>query len=274
MSEKKIVKAETEKVLAPIGQDAINRAVTIANQLKQVIERQKLYVVINGKKYVVVEGWTTLGALLGLFPVVENVERINSAGNEIKYLATVAVTTQNGQILGRAFGLCSSKEKTRKKTGGIVDKWHDEYAIASMAQTRATSKVFRLIGSWIMKLAGYEPTPAEEIEPVVDADYQVEDSKKLKETKKITDAQRRKLFVLMKSALSAIIEATDITDGEVDWALKKLIDLKNASRQKASTIIEHLSAVVKGLDPDNKNPEYKAAAERFIKWYNGLQIEE
>ncbi|RLC35572.1 hypothetical protein DRH29_06080 [candidate division Kazan bacterium] len=78
----------------------------------------------------------------------------------------------------------------------------------------------------------------------------------------------------MKSALSAIIEATDITDGEVEWALKKLIDLKNASRQKASTIIEHLSAVVKGLDPNNQNPEYKEAAERFIKWYNRLQIEE
>jgi hypothetical protein len=32
-----------------------------------------------------------------------------------------------------------------------------------MAQTRATGKACRLAFSWIMSLAGYEPTPAEEI---------------------------------------------------------------------------------------------------------------
>ena len=38
-----------------------------------------------------------------------------------------------------------------------------EFQIASMAQTRAVSKAFRLALSWVMTLAGYEPTPAEEM---------------------------------------------------------------------------------------------------------------
>jgi hypothetical protein len=38
-----------------------------------------------------------------------------------------------------------------------------------MAQTRATGKACRLAFSWIMSLAGYEPTPAEEMMPIVDA---------------------------------------------------------------------------------------------------------
>ena len=266
MSEKKIVKAETEsKVLAPIGETAIERGSALANQLKQIILKQKLYADINGKQFVTVEGWTTLGAMIGLFPVVEEVKREFYNG-EVRYIATVAIKNLNDQILGRAVGMCSSAEKMGNKP-----RWKDEYAIMSMAQTRATSKAFRLVASWIVALAGFETTPAEEM---IGVQVEIVQDKPTKKDLKITDAQRRKLFVLMKSALSAIIQATDITDSEVEWALKQLIDLKNASRQKASTIIEHLSAVIKGLDPDNKNPEYKAAAERFIKWYNGLQIEE
>jgi hypothetical protein len=39
----------------------------------------------------------------------------------------------------------------------------DAYARRSMAITRATGKAFRLGFSWIMTLAGYEPTPWEEM---------------------------------------------------------------------------------------------------------------
>ena len=52
--------------------------------------------------------------------------------------------------------------------GGVVEGRLDRAARGpaarrSMAQTRATGKACRLAFSWIMALAGYEPTPAEEL---------------------------------------------------------------------------------------------------------------
>src|SRR5262249_527648 len=38
------------------------------------------------------------------------------------------------------------------------------FQLASMAQTRANAKVLRNVLSWVAVLAGYKPTPAEEIE--------------------------------------------------------------------------------------------------------------
>jgi hypothetical protein len=43
------------------------------------------------------------------------------------------------------------------------------FQLASMAQTRANSKVLRNVLSWVAVLAGYRPTPAEEIEAKADA---------------------------------------------------------------------------------------------------------
>jgi hypothetical protein len=52
--------------------------------------------------------------------------------------------------------ICSNKEGNKRQ-------W-DEYAILSMAQTRATGKAFRNLISWLMKAAGFEATPAEEMD--------------------------------------------------------------------------------------------------------------
>jgi hypothetical protein len=44
------------------------------------------------------------------------------------------------------------------------------FQLASMAQTRAGSKVLRSVLSWVVVLAGYRPTPAEEMDGVFDRD--------------------------------------------------------------------------------------------------------
>ena len=43
-----------------------------------------------------------------------------------------------------------------------------DYARRSMAATRATSKACRLAFSWVMVLAGFQPTPAEEMIGIVE----------------------------------------------------------------------------------------------------------
>jgi hypothetical protein len=45
------------------------------------------------------------------------------------------------------------------------EKWsrRDDYALRSMAETRAESRAWRKAIGWIVHLAGYNPTPAEEM---------------------------------------------------------------------------------------------------------------
>lgn len=125
-----------------------------ANELKKFVVENELYSNIKGKNFVHVEGWQFAGASMGIFPVMRALENV-STDAEIKYRAEVdLVRIADGAIVGHGFAVCSNKESTKRS--------FDEYAIASMAQTRAVGKAFRVSVGWIMKLAGYEPTTADE----------------------------------------------------------------------------------------------------------------
>jgi hypothetical protein len=132
----------------------IEEATDIANQLSDIIKSKKLYKPIGKKNHVFVEGWTTLGALLGVFPYPETSIRLDRE-DEIAYEATVIVRTLNGMELSKGEAICSSNESNWRNA--------DEYAIKSMATTRATSKALRIPLGWVMVLAGYSATPAEEM---------------------------------------------------------------------------------------------------------------
>lgn len=129
-----------------------------AEELKKFIVKQNLFTNIQGKNYVNVEGWQFAGGNMGLFPVVESCERLDRE-NEVAYKASVALYSGE-RIISRGIALCSSKERSRTNA--------DEYVIASMAQTRAEGKAYRLILGWLMKVAGYEATPKEEIDGLFD----------------------------------------------------------------------------------------------------------
>lgn len=140
-----------------MGDDSIERATIISDKLSKIIDQQKLYADIQGKKYVTVEGWTTLGAIMSVFPEVVKLERVPATDDrEVKYIAEVRLKALNGTVVSAAQSICSNRERSKTHS--------DEYVISSMAQTRATGKAFRLAFSWIMKMAGYEPCAAEEIE--------------------------------------------------------------------------------------------------------------
>jgi len=134
--------------------ETIKFASEIAKSVADIVEKRKLYTVIQNKKYVQCEGWTTMGAMLGLFPHIVKVKEERSEKG-VKYIATCAIKTADGRVISRAESECASWEKNKQN--------QEEYAIRSMAETRAVSKAFRICLSWVMTLAGYEPTPAEEI---------------------------------------------------------------------------------------------------------------
>lgn len=126
-----------------------------ANELKSLIVKNDLYTDIKGKNYVNVEGWQIAGAFTGLYPVVEVVENLSRDGVGYKYRAEVSLRDKEGNKVGYGVATCSNKEPGKGS--------FEEYAIASMAQTRAVGKAFRLRIGWLLKVAGYETTPAEEM---------------------------------------------------------------------------------------------------------------
>lgn len=203
------VVASDKGLVSIFGGHAIEIASEYATKLADIIDKQHLYTVVNDKRFTHVEGWTTLGAMVGVFPEVVRLERLDKEspkmikgylveiekynkyqkknetfekfikvaqynkkkmkiikdeeGNEIreieeiKYLAEVVlVVLSSGARLGRAIALCSNLEEGKL--------FNQEYSIASMAQTRATGKAYRLPFSWVMTLAGYQPTPFEDRE--------------------------------------------------------------------------------------------------------------
>lgn len=130
---------------------------SFATELKKLIVDNKLYTDIKGKNYVNVEGWQIAGAFTGTFPVVESVENL-SDGDTYRYRAEVSLRDKDGNKVGSGVAVCTNKEAGKTR--------FDEYAVASMAQTRAVGKAYRLKIGWLLKVAGYETTPAEEMDAV------------------------------------------------------------------------------------------------------------
>ena len=135
--------------------DLVKKATAMANVLEKVITDGKLFAMIQGKKHVQVEGWTTLGAMVGVFPIIEWTRRLEEDGDYLGWEARCTVQRPDGGIIGAAEAECRTNER----------RWAsaDSYAVRSMAQTRATSKAMRLPLAWVMTLAGFDPTPAEEM---------------------------------------------------------------------------------------------------------------
>lgn len=136
----------------------IQQASDIAKELAKIIRDRRLASRIQGKEFVHVEGWSTMGAMLGVLPREVSTKRLEDGS----YEATVELIRINdGAIIGRASAICGVDEKDRQGKPTWANR--PEYARRSMSVTRATGKAYRLGFSWIMALAGYEPTPAEEM---------------------------------------------------------------------------------------------------------------
>lgn len=177
-----VIKEETEVRLGSMILDSpksvIAHATEIATELASVIDSRKLYAIISGKKFVKAEGWSTLGAMLGVVPV-ETETKIHEYEDFYEYEAAVEIIrVSDGARVGRASAVCSSNEKN----------WMDRprNALRSMAITRATGKAFRLSFSWIVVMAGYSPTPAEEMDGIVDVEFKNTETKKTPAKKKTT----------------------------------------------------------------------------------------
>ena len=142
-------------------------ATNVANTLAPLVRNQGL--VVKGlnrsnkdAEYVTVEGWEVLGTFLGIVPVTTIIKEVkNKQERTVGYVARATLyqnpIIENDEIVG---GTVIARAEAQADRSGFQK---DMFAIASMAQTRALGKAYRMGLSWIMKMAGFEGTPAEEM---------------------------------------------------------------------------------------------------------------
>jgi hypothetical protein len=145
----------TSDPIAVLGQ-----ASRVALALATVIKKQGLFTRIGNKEYVHVEGWTLLGSMLGVFAQIEWTRKLED-GWEARATATAAAS---GAVIGAGEAQCLRSESTWAR--------RDDYALRGMAQTRAISRALRGPLGFVVELAGFAATPADEMPSLPTADEQ------------------------------------------------------------------------------------------------------
>jgi hypothetical protein len=130
--------------------EVLRQAQKIADLLAGVLKEKGMLAKISERDYVRVEGWLTLGSMLGVTPVNVWTRRLEDG-----WEARVEARTLDGRVIGSAEAMCLRAEENWKEA--------EEFALRSMAQTRATSKALASVLRFVVTLAGMEGTPAEEM---------------------------------------------------------------------------------------------------------------
>lgn len=136
-------------------QTVLSEAHQAAKALQDVVSKKARKVMFNGEQYLEFEDLQTLGRFYGVTAGQEGDSEFCNIGGADGAKAK-AVAMRGGQIISRATAYCMRDEPNWK-----VKPW---FQLASMAQTRANAKVLRNVLAWVVVLAGYKATPAEEMD--------------------------------------------------------------------------------------------------------------
>lgn len=143
----------TRQEITPAQFDAqIEAAQHKAKSLKAIVDSQGLAVKIGPSEHLKVEAWLTIAAGYGYSPRIAWSRALDGGGYEAK----AELVDTLGTVIAAGEAECGTEGD---------DNWLDKPAFQqrSMAQTRATVKACRAKLAWVVVLAGYSPTPAEEM---------------------------------------------------------------------------------------------------------------
>ncbi len=154
---------------------SIREAEIVAKTFQRKAMQMELYQQIGPSKHLKIEGWQMLGAMYRVTTgLVE--DHYIEIGDAHGYEATAeAIWVPTSQRVSRATAMCLSDEDN----WGVRPKyeWVDGkktmtghvrvplQQLRSMAQTRASSKAYANLLKWVARMAGFAPTPAEEVGP-------------------------------------------------------------------------------------------------------------
>jgi hypothetical protein len=137
-----------------------------AIELQKVISTKKKRVIFNGEQYLEFEDWQLLGRFYNMTVQVKASDFISYGDSKkdevIQGFWARADVLQFGSVISSAEAMCLNDEANWSKK--------PLFQLRSMAQTRACAKALRNVLSYVAVLAGYRPTPAEEMEEMAKSD--------------------------------------------------------------------------------------------------------
>jgi hypothetical protein len=164
-----------------------------AQALIKVVNMKPKKVIFNGETYLEFEDWQTVAKFYGCTTKIVSTNLVEYDGVR-GFEATAVVLDRNQNEIGRVDSMCLSDEanwgdvpvyewkyvldekgqkiwvdgkdgKKRPKANKVEVRREPKplFQLRSMAQTRAQVKALRSIFSWVVVMAGYQPTPAEEL---------------------------------------------------------------------------------------------------------------
>lgn len=261
--------------------DVLAEAKQAATALISVIESKKNKVTFNGETYLENEDWILLGRFYGISPRVKSTTYVEFGPVHGWESTAEAYREATGQVIATADGMCLNDEdnwglRPKYEYVDILDAdgkkiWVDRtfngvtkkmpksekklvgnfpvplFQLRSMAQTRATSKVLSILLKWVVVLAGFKPTPAEEVDQTtVDASFERQDGEPKQQVKRperkaapeapkaeekprdpdcISEGQGKRLY--------AICKQLKLSDEEIKAEMKRLC------KNKAGEPLEH-----------------------------------
>lgn len=248
-----ITPAETQ-IADPIVRHKTNLA--LAKAVRDSVEQETIEVC--GQRYIKNPGWLIMAGAAGYVVSGGEVKREGEGFIAKAYLRR----SDNGVIVAEAEGFCSKDEKRWK--------YADEYAVRSMAQTRAASKVCKMALAACVPLMGIKnlsATPADEVPPGgfqdLNTDKYEEPSKEeikeitaqLVEEKKTKDSEIKDMVVGFGKYKGQTVRQIARSSDGFSW-LMWLVEqpLKNAPDGQPYKKDIALRAVVRAvLDEDKKN---------------------
>lgn len=200
-----VYETREDLIMARPPEIVLKEAMEAARALGDIVSKKKKPVIMNGEQYLEFEDWQTVGRFYGITAKEDGDAETVEIGGAIGFKASSVALRIDGAVISRATAYCMNDEPNWKTK--------PLFQLASMAQTRANSKALRNVLAWVVVLAGYRPTPAEEMEGVKQPLQ--EPKKKDQETtpqppEVISDAQRKRFYAIAKS--------TKATDDQIkDW---------------------------------------------------------
>lgn len=213
---------------------SLQRDAAAATELARFVKEQNLSQTIQGREYMTSEAWSAAGRLLGLRVVCEDPVPFTGLENARGYSCRARLLDANGTQIAEASSICLRGEK----------RWNsaEEFAIYSMAQTRAVGKVHRVALSALAKLAGFEAAPAEEM-PGETAQADVGPM--------TSDQQMPPIIVTReeRQAIDAARKAAGLTVAEVKKVLEQVAGVTNSQQVRSDQLAGVLEAIeAAGID--------------------------
>lgn len=236
--------------------DILREATIRATALKEIVTKTNASLKIGKNEHLRIEAWITIGQFYNCTARCKETEAIEVDGVPGFKARAQLTHDETGMVLGEAEAYCMRDEdrwNTRSKyewQNGSQVKVGEErvptFQLASMAQTRAMSKVLASKFRWVVVLAGYAATPAEEM---TGNEYLQEDKPSSSHSKKSRPAPK----LAFGRSKGKEITDTSVPNEDLAWMLDYIA--KNVGSEKRKQYERQDREMMSALEAELKKRE-------------------